>query len=1856
MKRVLLCLTFILLQACVQGDLESPVKATPAILLQPSISSISPLTGSSNGNETLTISGSDFEAGATVSVDGLPCSITSLTIDKIECLTPPHSAGTVAIRVKNANALDDEIINQFTYQTAPYTASVSPTSGPTAGSTAITITGNHFMAGASVTVAGSNCASTVIVNSSTITCVTPASTAGLRNIVVTNPDLLTGTIVNGFNFISPPNLTTVSTPAGALGGGTNIILLGTNFSNPVTSVDIGGSPCTITAQNSTSINCTTTANTVGSKAITVTNSDSQTSVLAGGFEYRPAPTFTSVTPTAGALAGGSLISIVGTNFDTVNPMTVTVGGNTCTGITVVSATNITCTLPAGSLGGQNIIIYTASQSVTAAGAYTYNNAPVISYVTLNAGPLAGGNTVSIVGNNFLAGAVATIGGTPCAGPTITPTNITCPIPAGVYAAASVNVVVTNLDTQSVTLVNGYTFRGAPTVTSISPNAGALAGGTSVTVTGTGFVTGAAVQIGVVSCASVNVVSSTTLTCTTTAQGAGNYNITVTNLDTQNGTLATSYTYQAAPTVGSISPTAGPLAAGTTITITGANFVTGLTATVGGIACTSPTYVSPTSMTCVSPTLVSGDHNVVVTNTTQSGSLANAYSARPTPTITSVNPTAGSNAGATSLIIYGTNFYPGMSITVGGTACAATSIISSSILSCITPAGTVGARNVVVTNLPDNQAATGVGIYTYALAPTIASVLPAGGPLGGGTTITVSGTNFIASSTITVDGNACPTTFVNTSTLTCVTPASAPATVNVVVTNVSQTVTAINAFTYQSPPIIGAVVPNGGSLSGGNTVAVNGVNFLAASQVTIGGTACAPTTFVSSTQLNCTIPAGVYAASSVNVVVDNQDSQTHTLANGYSFRPAPTLTSIAPNAGALAGGTLITITGTGFVTGATATVDGAPCTSPTVVNSTTLTCTTIAHVAGTVNAVVLNTDGQLGTGVGVYTYQDAPTYTSITPIVGAVIGGTPVVITGTNFDTVNTPTVLIGGSACTGVTTPNANTINCTTSAHAAGVANIDITNVSQSVSSASVYTYQEAPTITSVTMNTGTVNGGNTVKIIGTYFISGATVTIGGNACDSVTFNSSTDLDCVVNTGAAPHAPGATNVVVTNPDTQFVTSVGGYTFQNAPAIASVLPTAGFATGGMTITLTGTDFVAGATVTIGGSACNSVNVLSSTTITCVTPAHASGTVSIIVQNADTQSATLPASFTFQAAPTIASITPSGGTISGLTPVSITGTNFYAGATVSIGGAACNTVNVVSSTNITCITSASAAGTYNIDIQNTDLQSGTLALGYTYSPAPTITLATPSTGKSTGGDTITLSGLNIVAGATITLDQGGTPAVCGAVNFINSTSIQCVTAAHASGPVDITLTNPDGQNDTINLGFIYLDPPTVASSAPASGFLSGGTAITVTGTNFYPGASVLIGANACTSVTVHNSTTLGCTTPAGVTGLNSITVTNPDGQAATTGSLFTYVPPPSISTITPNRGALAGGGTIVIAGAAFSNPVTSVTLDGVACPVVAETTTSITCTVPGHAAADVNVVVTNSDTQSTTVTNGYTYAAAPTVTSVSPSSGSTAGGTNVSVNGTDFVAGATVTLGGSSCTPVSVISANQITCVTTGPNAGAVTAVVTNPDTQTGNLAAAFTYTAPPVITTVSPASGSVAGGTTLTITGTGFVGSTVKIGGNDCTVPVVTPTSITCTIPANATAGAYSVDVTNGDGQIATLGGGYTYASIARLEFQVGATSPNPPNPDSYGSTSINVSHTYTIQNTGDISSSAIATSITGANPTVVLVGTDTCNGAILAAGASCTIQLTFLGAFFPTGAYSGTIQATATTGGTTTNDFTGSVP
>ncbi|MGD0089958.1 MAG: IPT/TIG domain-containing protein [Planctomycetota bacterium] len=189
--------------------------------------------------------------------------------------------------------------------------------------------------------------------------------------------------------------------------------------------------------------------------------------------------------------------------------------------------------------------------------------------------------------------------------------------------------------------------------------------------------------------------------------------------------------------------------------------------------------------------------------------------------------------------------------------------------------------------------------------------------------------------------------------------------------------------------------------------------------------------------------------------------------------------------------------------------------------------------------------------------------------------------------------------------------------------------------------------------------------------------------------------------------------------------------------------------------------------------------------------------------------------------------------------------------------------------------------------------------------------------------------------------------------------------------------------------------------------------------------------------------------------------------------------------------------------------------------------------------------------------------PTVTSVSPANGPSLGGTVVTITGTNFASNATVDFGGAAGQNVTFNSATSIAATTPAHAPGAVTVTVTV-GSRSGQKSSAFTYSASlaPAISGISPASGTINGGTNVTITGTGFGNPAgVTFGTAPAqSVSFVSATQLAAVAPAASAAGAVDVTVTNPDNQSVKASGGYTYTTpppgTTSFRFLTGATMPD----------------------------------------------------------------------------------------------------
>lgn len=184
-----------------------------------------------------------------------------------------------------------------------------------------------------------------------------------------------------------------------------------------------------------------------------------------------------------------------------------------------------------------------------------------------------------------------------------------------------------------------------------------------------------------------------------------------------------------------------------------------------------------------------------------------------------------------------------------------------------------------------------------------------------------------------------------------------------------------------------------------------------------------------------------------------------------------------------------------------------------------------------------------------------------------------------------------------------------------------------------------------------------------------------------------------------------------------------------------------------------------------------------------------------------------------------------------------------------------------------------------------------------PVLAITSVSPTASGTAGGTTITIRGTEFSAGMGILI---GTLS-CGTINVVSSTQATCVVPAQAASTVNISVTTSNGASATANNAFMYADsfpPPVISSISATTGSAGGGQSLTINGSNFWSGATVLMGSLNCTSPNVVSVSLIMCTIPAGAVGTVNVTVRNPDAQTHTLNSAYTYTTPPTYTQLKAN----------------------------------------------------------------------------------------------------------------------------------------------------------------------------------------------------------------------------------------------------------------------------------------------------------------------------------------------------------------------
>ena len=1667
-----------------------------AVTVVPSlaVTSLSPWSGPTTGGTHVILEGSGFPQtvplwcafSTTVVVPALYLSSTMLLC--ISHVSTSASDVSVEVGVNTQQWTADG--NVFAYYSPPTLTSFTPVAGPAEGGTYVTLIGSDFLGLSTLHCTfDSQSVAAEYVDSATVVCVSPPLLS-LGNVTL-------GVAINAADYVyadsmyeyyPPPTVTSLAPSFVPAGSATTLTLAGSGFN--VSSLDV------VCGFNSTAGQLTAiTSASIGFTAVTCPSPVAASATnyrvllsLNGGSNwldtglylhtYIPALLF-STSPAAVSVSGNVLLTVSGDGFVS-NPAIVCSTGGTITSATYINSTTMFCLAPySASTGTVSLSLVTTDGLSYSSDSLSLTYQPVTTVLSVSpSAVLSTGGTLNFnaswvdpslllyclfpPSSSVVSAVVLTNATFACTTPPLQPTT-----------AASVRI----LSSYQTTIDYTFTFTTVlpPAVLNVSPSSGQLAGGTLVTVSGVNLLSPAACQFvlgGVASVVSASAASSTQLLCITpTFTTAGLATVQVNTLPASTYTTSSTATfyYLPAPVLSSVTLPTVPLTGGVLITVVGSGFIDSATLQCGFNVTGSssmPLLSAPaiargsTFIECMVPSVADTTNASTTAELLVSINGVEWYSSALTITyLPPMQLTAASFAfplsDAPLLSIHGQSL---LSFPVAPTLtlrCAfgcgseerstAATVYTDTLLQCsaVVPPAFDDQSLTCILRVTDgvfsSTAALSVTFYQTPIVASLSSVL-----LSPSALLTVLGASFPPSPLCVfgfsdllagVADAASFATVVSSFELTCSVPSSV--TINIttpyyVRISSAEFISTASATTLPFLPLL--VVPPATVDSASSTPTSSYPSVLTfslsntdGSYVNSGLLSCLdqsentwPAVWLNASSVLCVLPAAdFYMRSSFTLYVTNDGV---TLSGGIVVEPPPlpvvlSVEPVAPSTASLLQATLdvLTLTGQYFQPWSTIScVLGGLYLPATYVNTTAITCNLTAQAlsllaqvnTASLPAVESSAVGMAVTNDGVQlSLPSAAVFFLRTPVTSS--------ITPTHADPSATTTLTVVGA-------------HFTTSSRCAFCPHDDAASSCQFASavwSSSALVHCTVPATTAGRWMVSVVNDASTSPLVP---ISSTFLTLSAITLSTVSL-------------LYGPATGGTSVTVVGSGFMPPPSVSWCVFD---LTASVM-----------LTSTETMYATAALY------------LNETALSCTTPAHSVGSVTLDVL-IDQQLSSPPLSFNFtysllalSLSPTYASLTDTLNvtvwfdyTLAAYLAVAGPSPSLYC----SWDGLAVSPFTVVNSTVGECaavVRWVESGYVSQLSVVDERRLYVTPALPFTVLPLLAVTSFTPSVGPLAGGVllTVTGSGFASLPAAPLCWFNFTTSA---AVTVESDTHLTCVVpAATFAGPVPIQLSTTPAGIYTLPLPFLYLPVPTL-SAAQSPGYVN--TSLLVTGSSFYASSSLACqyASSTVVSATYYSPTAVDCPVPLlyGVSTNTTVTVsvTN-DGYTYSPSLTFQYlvVPlntPATLTSISPATSPTSGGVTVTVSGIGFTDTADLVCrFDATVVAALYVNDSAVACVAPAYAAGVASLAVANDGQNYCAVQLTITYIAWPVIGGVVASFGS-GGQLLLTVTGTSFSSGAVCAFVSNSTlyypyitsaelphlpapflsSPVSIASATQLTC--------------------------------------------------------------------------------------------------------------------------------------------------------------------------------------------------------------------------------------
>jgi hypothetical protein len=1538
------------------------------------------------------------------------------------------------------------------YGIPPKVTSVAPHAiGPGGG--LVKVKGEHLQGASAVEFDGSPGVVTTD-SADEISVEAPAHSVGTVDVVVTTAGGPSPTSSSDhLTYVTGPAISEVEPTEGPAVGGTHVKVIGENLEDGT--IDFSGVETTTVKDSANEMEVVAPPHAPGSVEVEF---EGPAGKAVGGATHRyaylaPRPSVSGVSPAKGPAAGGTTVTITGEDLEGTTK--VTLGGLAATEVHPLSSTEVTAQSPAHSAGKVHVVVTTPSgdSEATSADEFTYVAAPKVTSVAPGEGPEAGGTKVAIKGEHLAGASEVKFGSaTAIAVEPKSDTEVVATSPAG---AGTVHIMVTAPGgTSATSAADEFEYRAPPSVTAVTPAEGGETGGTKVRVLGTNLEGASDVTFAGVT-ALIHKDSAGEIEVETPGHAEGEVEVCAKTAGGL-GCKAAAFAYIAPPKLSLLGPTEGRTAGHTLITISGEHLEHTHLVTFGGIGGAIVTR-SETKLEVEDPGHAAGEVEVCVVSAGGSACKPNAFTYVAAPTVSTVTPEEGPEAGHTTVKISGTNLENASEVLFGGHA-AKILHDSSGEVEAETP--TLAGGSVEVCVVTSGGSGCKSEAFTYRPGPTVSAVTPDEGPTGGGTKVKLLGTNLENASEVTFGGSKAAIRSDAAGELEVETPGHAAGEVEVCVKTAGGQGCKASAFSYLGLPKISSLAPPEGPTAGHTLVTITGEHLDRVHAVTfdeLGATIVAH----SETKLEVETPG--HAAGEVEVCVGSAGGSA-CKSGAFKYLGQPTVSSASPSEGPEAGHTKVKLSGTNLGGASEVTFGGH---AATILNDSAgeVEVETPALAAGSV-AVCVVTAGGSGCKEEAFTYRPPPTVSSVTPGEGPAAGGTAVAVKGEHF--VGHVEVKFGSVKASGVEVKSEDEVRATSPAGANTVQVTVVTAGGESATSpADEFTFRAAPKVSSISPNEGPVAGATKVAIKGEHFAGSVEVKFGSSPASGVELKSETEV-----VATSPGGAGKVHVTVTTAGgTSAPSGADEFTYRVAPTLASVTPSEGLTEGHTPVKVTG-EHLEGTNnqVTFGG-ALATIKKDTAGEIEVEAPAHVEGTVEVCVITPGGQICKAGA-FSYHGPPppppVVSGAAPAEGPASGGTKVKVSGTELGGATAVSFGGAAAKVLKNGSG-EAEVETPAHAAGAVEVCV-TTGGGSNCKAAAFTYVALPAVVSISPSEGPVAGGTTVTISGEHLKGASEVRFGA----AKASGVEVKSETEVKAKSPA-GSGRVPVTLTTVGGTSATSAAGeFTYRALPKVSSIAPKEGPTAGGATVIVKGEHLEAASEVRFGSRKAATVEAKSEGELEAVSPEGTPGAVDVVVNTAGGESAKEpADHYAYVARPVVTSVVPNQGPASGGISVSVRGEHLEHTTAVKFGEASAGSLHVVSAGEVTVKSPVHGAGTVAVVVTTPGGESTGTSDGFTYSAPlprpPKVFSISPSQGATGGGTPVTIKGEHFEGASAVKFGASAATGVVVQSETELTA-TSPAGSGTVDVTVTTPGgTSATSPNDAFTFV------NVSPGGGGGGGG-------------------------------------------------------------------------------------------------------------------------------------------------------------------------------------